>query len=240
MADEPKPTIKAHCPKCDGERVCAVHGTAKTSWDWEDRHSGNGMNGGADHSLLQCRGCETVFYESRSWNSEEYTPYYDALGELQYETVWNIISYPKPETKTKPTWFEAMRKIDGQLHNILSQVYVANDNQVHILTAIGLRTALDRATEVLGIDPIKTFEQKLNELQSGGWIGQSERDVLGVVTDAGNAAAHRGWEPHGQEISQLISATEAFLHRAFIVGNKALEIKGNIPAKPQRLPAPVA
>ncbi len=240
MADEPRPTIKAHCPKCDGERTCDVHGATTTKWDWEDKYSGNSMNGGADHSLLQCRGCETVFYESKSWNSEEYTPYYDHMGEVQYEADFNIATYPKPETKTKPSWFEAMRKIDPQLHKILSQVYIANDNQAHILTAIGLRTALDRGTEVLGIDPAKTFDEKLTDLQDGGWIGQSERDVLGVVTDAGNAAAHRGWEPDGQEISPLISAMEAFLHRAFIVGNKALEIKGNIPAKPKRLPAPIA
>ncbi|KPM14071.1 DUF4145 domain-containing protein, partial [Citromicrobium sp. WPS32] len=110
-----------------------------------------------------------------------------------------------------------------------------HDNQAHILTAIGLRTALDRATEVIGIDPAKTFDEKLNELRNGGWIGQTERDILGVVTDAGNAAAHRGWEPDSQEVSELLSSLEVFLHRAFIVGQKALGIKKSIPAKPERL-----
>jgi hypothetical protein len=238
MADETKDTAKAHCPKCDGERTCDVHGTTTTKWAWDDKYNGEAMSGGADHSLLQCRGCETVFYESKSWNSEEYTPYYDHMGEVQYEADLDIVTFPRPEAKTKPAWFDAMRKVDAQLHRILSQVYTASDNQAHILTAVGLRTALDRGMEVLGIDPAKSFEEKLNDLQKSGWIGQSERDVLGVVTDAGNAAAHRGWEPDGHEISDLISAMEVFLHRAFIVGNKALAIKSNIPAKPKRLPAP--
>lgn len=161
------------------------------------------MNGGVDHSLLECLGCDTVFYQTESWNSEEIDPYCDAMGETQYEVSKELSTYPKPETKTKPVWFDAMQKKDHQLHNILSQMYVALDNHANILTAIALRTALDRATEYLGIDPAKTFDEKLDELRHGGWIGETERDILGVVTDAGNAAAHRGWEPDNQEITQL-------------------------------------
>jgi hypothetical protein len=37
-----------------------------------------------------------------------------------------------------------MQKKDHQLHNILNQMYVALDNRAHILTAIALRTALER------------------------------------------------------------------------------------------------
>lgn len=231
-------TSKAHCPKCDGERICEVHGSIYKPWDWEDRQHGHSVNGGVDHSLLECKGCETVFYQTSSWNSEDIDHFYDAMGQEQYEHPREVQTYPKPEAKTKPVWFDAMQKADHQLYNILTQMYLAHDNQAHILTAIGLRTALDRATEVLGIDPAKTFDEKLEELRDGGWIGQSERDILGVVTDAGNAAAHRGWEPDSQEVSDLLSSLEVFLHRAFIVGQKALSIKSSIPAKPKRLPPP--
>lgn len=244
MAKEPKATaetkatVKAHCPTCDGERTCDVHGTIYKAWDWEDKYNGHSVNGGVDHSLLQCRGCESVFYETQSWNSEDIDQYYNAMGQEQYDNPKEKLTYPKPKAKTKPLWFDAMQKKDRQLHRILSQMYIAHDNHAHILTAVGLRTALDRSTEVLGIDPAKTFDEKLNELRDGGWIGQTERDILGVVTDAGNAAAHRGWEPDDQEVSQLLSALEVFLQRAFVVGQHALNIKNNIPAKQKRLPAP--
>lgn len=234
-----KKLVKSRCPKCDGERNCTEHGTIYKAWDWEDKYHGNSMSGGVDHSLLECLGCETVFYETQSWNSEEFDPYYDPMGEIQYDIHKEKATHPKPDGKTKPVWFDAMQKKDAQLHNILNQMYVALDNRANILTAIGLRTALDRATECLGIDPAKTFDEKLNELRDGGWIGQTERDILGVVTDAGNAAAHRGWEPHTQEVAQLVSSMEVFLHRAFIVGQAALGIKGNIPKKPKRLPPPL-
>lgn len=226
-------TTKAHCPTCDGERTCLVHGEVNKPWDYEDRQ-GNSAHGAVDHSLLECRGCETVFYESAAWNSEDVDLWNDAEGNLRGEHPRERLTYPKPEGKTKPVWLDAMAKIDRQLHGILNEMYMAYDNQAFILTAVGLRTALDRGMEVLGIDPSLTFAEKLTALRDGGWIGETEKDILEVVTDAGNAAAHRGWSPDNQEITQLVYAMEVFLQRAFIVGKKALGIKAAIPAKPAR------
>ncbi len=189
------------------------------------------MNGGVKHSLLECRGCQTVFYETTSWDSESIDYWYDAMGETQGDYDKTVVTYPKPESTSKPVWLGAIYKIDEQLRNILNEMYVAYDNHSYILTAIGLRTALDRATEVLGIDAAKTFDEKLNDLKIGGWIGDTERDILGVVTDAGNAAAHRGWSPNESAVAELLLAMELFLQKAFIVGKKALSIKANIPVK---------
>jgi len=113
-------------------------------------------------------------------------------------------------------------------------MYVAYDHSANILTAVGLRTALDRATEVLGVDPAISFEEKLAELKNGGWIGETEHGILDVITNAGNAAAHRGWSPSKEDVGKLLTAMEAFLHRAFIVGQDALAIRANIPPKPKR------
>ena len=221
-----KPT-KAHCPKCDGERNCIEHGTTTSRWAHEDVINGFEVNGGTHHSLLECMGCEAIFYHAASWNSENWFPYVD-------DYIYDIVTYPKPASKTKPVWLERLRSKDATLHDILSQMYVALDNQSNILVAIGLRTALDRATECLGIESAETFENKLNALLSGGWIGETERLVLDVVTDAGSAAAHRGWQPNNDEVLSLVMALEAFLHKAFIVGKDALGIKGNLPVRPRK------
>lgn len=225
--------VKAHCPHCDGERTCDVHGKIYVPWHWEDRQ-GHSVNGGVDHSLLQCRGCETVFYEHSSWNSEDIDYWYDENGDTQGEHPRTKTTYPKPESKTKPVWLDSIYKVDAQLRNILEEMYVAYDNQSYILASVGLRTALDRATEVLSIDPAISFEEKLDALVDGGWIGLTEREILDVVTNAGHAAAHRGWAPENHELTQLLSALELFLQKAFIVGKKALSLKTTIPAKPKR------
>jgi hypothetical protein len=69
-------------------------------------------------------------------------------------------------------------------------MYAVCNSQAYILTTSGLRAALDRGTEILGIDAAHTVNRKLVELLLGGWIGTKEHDILSVITDAGNAAAH--------------------------------------------------
>ena len=227
-------SVKAHCPTCDADRTCDVHGKINKTWSWEDRGGRYSFDGGTEHFLLECRGCETVFYLTDSWNSEDMDHYYGPDGEELSEPARNRRSYPSPASQTKPIWFDALVKIDPQLQNVLNEIYLAYDQSAYILTAVGLRTALDRATEVLGIDPAISFDEKLARLKTGGWIGATEHDVLDVITNAGNAAAHRGWSPSKEDVGKLLIAMEAFLHRAFIVGQDALAIRANIPPRPRR------
>src|SRR5690606_36652838 len=62
--------MKAHCPRCAGERQCDVHGHAEESWE-TPIVNGNSSYGQLDHRLLRCRGCEQVFYHQSSWSSED-------------------------------------------------------------------------------------------------------------------------------------------------------------------------
>lgn len=226
--------VQAHCPTCNAERTCDVHGHVYKSWSWEDREGRFSVDGGVDHSLLECRGCHTVFYLSDSWDSEFVETYRTVNGDTFAEPERNKRTFPAPDTQSRPLWLDAIANTDKQLQSILNEVYVAYDNHAYILMAVGLRTALDTATEVLGIDPAKTFAEKLGELQAGGWVGSTEHDILDVITNAGSAAAHRGWSPSKEDAGRLLTAMEAFLHRAFIVGQDALKIRANIPAKPKR------
>lgn len=231
-SNNPK-NVQAHCPTCDGARACSSFGHVLGDWSFSDP-DGNSMWGEDEHFLLQCKGCETVFYLLESWNIDDLDHWVDVNGETQTHINRRKVTYPKPESKIKPNWVGEIWKVDAQLFKILEEVYMVVENHAYILAAFGLRTALDRCTEVLKIDPAKTFDEKLKELLTGGWIGDTEYSVLGVVTDAGNAAAHRGWSPEQAEMEQLVMAMEAFLHRTFIVGQNALGIKANIPPKPKR------
>jgi len=228
-----KATTLEQCPTCNGVRRCQLHGHAYVPWTWEDDKHGFSVAGGVDHSLLQCMGCETVFYLHDSWHDEDYDYWTDFQGQERCERNRTKITYPKPVGQ-RPPWLEALDLKDADLKNILDQVYTAADADCLILASIGIRTAVDRATEILGIDPAKTFVEKLNGLASGGWIGRHEREVLDIVTDAGSAAAHRGWEPDDSEFSKLMMATEMFIQRAILFDNGALEVKESIPPRPGR------
>lgn len=234
MAEESPPTVKAYCPNCKDTRTCVVHGEVTKNWSHHDEESGDTMGGGSEHMLLECRGCEFVFYQDKHWTDDDLIQRRNSAGETEYDFRKTVRTFPKLGRTGKPAWVDTLVGVDMTLHTILEQMYMAHEGHARILTAIALRTALDRATEVLGIEAAITFEEKLDALMVGGWIGETERNVLGVVTDAGNAAAHRGWEPNAGEVKHLVLALETFLQRAFVVGQDALKIRDRLPARQKR------
>ena len=182
-------TMRAHCPRCDGDRVCLVHGSFDQPWEFE--HEYGGVNGQMDHRLLQCRGCETAFYWKSSWDSEGFDHRYNrATGEEEMVLHKTIETFPAPEKKSKrPDWAWSLHKHDRTLQAIMSEVYEAAEGRSYILASIGLRTALDRLTEMLGIGNSLSFEKKVQALLDGGWVGETEKMTLDVVADAGSANA---------------------------------------------------
>jgi hypothetical protein len=99
-----------------------------------------------------------------------------------------------------------------------------------------MRTVFDRASELLGIDPEKTFKQKLNDLKVMGHITEKEVKVLTALIDAGSAAAHRGWQPKPKQLDNMITILEAFLHRAFLLEEIGAELDQGVPKRSCSIP----
>lgn len=64
-------------------------------------------------------------------------------------------------------------------------------------------------------------------------IGQSEKKILLVMTDAGSAAAHRGWRPEPEHLDKILEATEALLHRLVVLGPAAAKLRETVPPRPR-------
>jgi hypothetical protein len=124
--------------------------------------------------------------------------------------------------------------VDDKLYGLLEETYQALNSGLKVITAIGMRTAIDRTTEVLKIDPSRTFEEKLEDLEKLGKISSDERKALAVLIDAGSAAAHRGWCPSNSDLYTMLSITENFLHRTFILDKEWKELGVGVPARPPR------
>lgn len=89
-------------------------------------------------------------------------------------------------------------------------------------------------SELLKVDPAKSFREKLDDLLSAGHIGGSEKEHLDILTNAGSAAAHRGWSPTLDDLSTLMDIAERFMYRAFVMDVRVKKVARNIPPKPQR------
>lgn len=232
---------KAHCPQCDREQKCLVRGAFHHQWQSDNEEFSVG--GHDDYYILQCRGCEFVFFQQQSRFSEDWDVHRDpSTGEETINYPVTVNTFSTLPAKASPTFVRGMNDfvlplstIDEQLSHIMNEVYLAHSSESFILASVGLRTAFDRATEILEIDPGHLLGEKLQKLQDKGHVGEAQAKNLAVVVDAGNAAAHRGWAPTAEEFASLLAALEEFLRGAILkTGGSALEVAARIPARPAR------
>lgn len=214
MAQQPKASLEsviAHCPKCEGDRTSDVLGEHT-----EEVRSPN-FDADTSYRILKCRGCSHVQFQTVSTNSEHTDHVYDSdTGEEYNEYVETQKYFPPIAKRQRPDWARRHPSYSPAMIYLLDEAYEALDCDLSIVAAIALRTVFDAATEVLGIDPALSFKKKLARLVADGHISTFQRDTLDALTDAGSAAAHRGWKPSEQELHTMFSIMETFLHQAFV------------------------
>jgi hypothetical protein len=221
-------TVKGECPTCRAVRNSSVRGKYHKSW----AHPTRPIDGSDTYYILECCGCETKFFRHETYFSEyDHYDYDPQTGDTVVIPTVRTTYWPPLERRSRPEWLYSAEHRDAVLGSLLQQLYTALDSALTVLAAIGIRTAFDRATLVLGIDPKKTFEQKLHKLLDDGWIGATERDILAALIDAGNAAAHRGWSPEAHQLDTMMDVLEAFLHRHFVLRDGASKLRADTPKR---------
>ncbi len=217
-------TVYGHCKFCGAAKRAKV--LAKHDWS---RNRGE-VTYWETHSILECGGCEHLYHQINRYNTEDVEEGEDGwLQAVQHTEYW-----PRPVRRGRPDWLTELLAKDDALYGILQEAYTAYDEELFILTAVGIRTSFDRATEALQIDPANTFEEKMDELLDQKYIGGKERASIQVLVDAGSAAAHRGWKPKDSELSTLFGILESFIHRCFFEQHEVQKLSSRVPPKPKR------
>lgn len=217
-----------HCPECGPDRRAEV--LAKHVEMWEDRS----VSGSEAYAVLKCGGCGAIYFQQGSECSEDMDFEYDENGEPIAIPKPKFSYWPLPFRRARPPWIPTLK--DNSLREVLAEVYGALDVDHRILAAIGARTALDRAMVLLGATEYKSFAAKLEELVFSKIVSDHERQILGVLTDAGSASAHRGWRPTAENLATIMDGTENFLHRTLVVGKAASAMKQRVPRRTRRTP----
>lgn len=227
--------IKAPCPYCKGEKNCHTIGYKKREWSGDDGN--NYFWAESEYKLLECMGCDGIFTYIKSRHSEDYDYERDESGYDCMVYNYHISTYPTQEQEEiRPTWFGEILSKDYQLYVIMNEMYIAFQNKSLILAAIGLRTIFDRTVDVLNIHPGHTLGQKVDILKEEGFIGETERSQLKIVTEAGNSAAHRAWAPNEAEFKSLLVIIENFVMRTILKDEDIFKIAEKLPEKHPRPP----
>jgi len=225
--------VKGHCPLCGPNKWAEVKALVT------HRESDGDVSASTDHRILQCPACETIYHQTNSTCSEDWDVIQNPqTGDDEMIYAETIVHWPPPAKRLRPTWLDKLPSVDTDLYRLMSEVYSGVEENLDVLAAIGIRTAFDRGAELLSIDPAKRFTEKLDDLVAFGFIGSTEKDSLSVMTEAGNASAHRGWKPTSEQLETMLQIIESFVHRNFILRHDVSNLKNAVPAKPKRRPPP--
>lgn len=228
---------KAECSVCGGMRNCHVRGKHSAAGGDEN------ISWNTDWYILECAGCEHIFAQTVATNSEDYEDFYHSDGSSGAEYNETIRYWPALSKRKRPEWMgpSGIDAAEAALDEALLELYCALDNDLHILAAIGIRTAYDIASEKLGIDSNLTFKQKLLALIEQGNIGLLAKDRIETMAEAGSASAHRGWRPTPANLDTMMDILEHFIHEAFVeparkakLNAEAAKVAETVPPRPSR------
>ena len=167
--------------------------------------------------------------ETQEEANKESTDFQESIkktGTWKKDKLFREYHFPTFQENQIPEW---SKNLSGNLMTTIWEIYAAKQHGLYTLCAIGIRTAID----IFAVDKIGDvggFGKKLDALQEKGHISKSQKDVLSIVIEAGNAAAHRGFSPARDQIEECLKTLDSIFHFE-VKNNKMLELKNTTPAK---------
>lgn len=220
---------RAPCPRCKESRRVDTLFAKIDRWDIP----GPDISGLDEYYVFQCRGCEAIFFAKSSGHSEDYDYEIDpSTGQEEKVYNFNKSYFPSIQSRPAPTWAHfKLAVVDEILHDLLHSIYKCLQNDMPVFAAIGIRTTLDRMSEILGINPELPFSDKLEALRKDGYISGTQKGFLSILIDAGSAAAHRGWKPSDEHLSTMVDILEGLIRDHFILREEVKKLKESIPPR---------
>jgi hypothetical protein len=75
------------------------------------------------------------------------------------------------------------------------------------------------------------FAEKLKAAEAAGVIGTKNREVLNAALDAGNAAAHRGYQATAEDVNAVMDIVENLLQAVYQLESLADRLKQTTPIR---------
>lgn len=116
---------------------------------------------------------------------------------------------------------------------LMEEVYLAIDNHLLRLAAMGIRAVLEAVMKSKVGD--YNFAVLLDRFQKADYISTRQHGTLGEILEVGHAAAHRGWEPTESDITTLLDITEGLIKGVFFHEDDARTLYQKVPKRPPRV-----
>jgi hypothetical protein len=208
MSGKRAPTL-IDCTKCKQ----ATNHDILHSESVHDYDDDSGIHWGTDYQMIRCRGCETISFAERSWNSEDTDP--------EGQPIIGLVLYPS-RTIRKP--IESYYHLPDKVRKVYQETLRALSNRAPILAAIGIRAVVEAVCKDKGCTG-HNLENNIDLLVQKGHLADDQADFLHLQRFMGNTAAHEIAPPEQAELRAALDIAENLLINLYVLPRLAEEMK---------------
>jgi hypothetical protein len=188
----------------------------KTSWSEED----HGVSGADRYETLKCCGCEQIKLRHTSWFSEDDEP--------------TINYFPAAIFRRRPDWFaELWMELSGGddfVETLLKEIYVALQNNLPSLAAMGVRALLERVM-ISKTGDQGTFAANMAAFEKLGFVSRIQRERVEAILEAGHATIHRSFTPSTTDVITLVDIAEHIVETVYLHESKIAALNKRVPPR---------
>lgn len=209
-------TVDARCRRCMGYTRHEVLATKQVEEVVEHEH-GRDVISRSVYRMIQCRGCEAVSLVERE-------------GFPEYDGNVRVYFYPPPLARRIPEWHLRLVAFDGEMRELLAEIYSAMRADTRRLALMGVRTLVDMLLNDQ-VGPKGGFRERMDRLVDTGHISPKNRLELDAVLEAGHAAAHRGYQPSAVDLGWALDILENVLQSLYVLDEYGGELGKSTPPR---------
>ena len=210
--------IKSHCNECGHETSHAiVYNECVTGADPQTHPYEYVAQWSTTWQLLKCCGCQEISLQKSDWFSE-YQP------DEQYPPEY----YPPRVARPKPRWFE---KLPDDYKALMSEIYKALQSDSRRLAMMGARCVIDLFIQNKVGDQ-GTFEKGMDSLGASGFISLQNEEFIKAAIEAGNACAHRAYNPPIEQMEAVMDIIENLIQHDVLEAS-SMGLKSTTPKRTQ-------
>lgn len=167
-----------------------------------------------NHRILRCINCDSISYQNKTVNSEEV---YQIGEEVDGSPIWEdnaqINFYPVRDEVTAFSK-EFQKILPEEIYLTYEEVIVALNNNMPLLTGLGLRTLLEQIIKYFGrSDDLGVI---LTQFEEDGFISTKQRELLDSIRYLGNDAAHRADSKSRKDLILHLKVLENLIQQLFV------------------------
>lgn len=208
---------QAHCNGCGHSTKHDILASDKEDWEYWEGSDEEGDDGYDLREMLKCRGCGSVKLRLTTQCPNDGPP--------------TVVYYPPSIARRAPDWIfptdistitlaelglsDDPPPIPFPIINLMREIYVAVQNGLTRLAAMGIRAAL----EGVMIDKVgdkNNFKANMDAFQEADYLSVRQRGHLEVILQVGHAAMHRAWNPTSNDVKVLLDITESIIQAVYL------------------------